>query len=215
VRPIAWLAVVSIATLAQTAVVGGAPTIETATLAGGCFWCLEADLARTRGVIDVETGYTGGDVPEPTFRAVVSEPTGHVLAVRVTFDPGQTSYEQLLVAYYLAIDPTDPGGQACERGPGYRPAVFYNDAGQRATAERIQARATAVLRSAIAVEQRPATRFWPAEEFNQDYAAKSPLRYDFYRRACGRDKRIREVWGPAAPLLASRDPRSDTGRIGR
>lgn len=210
-RPSAWLAIVALVALDQTVTARAhTPPVpprqenETAILAAGCFWCVEADLSRLTGVVGVETGYTGGEAADPTYQSVVSEPTGHLLAVRVTFDPEQVSYEELLIAYYLSIDPVDPGGQACERGPAYRAAVFYHDDAQAAAAARIEAEADAALGRPVAVELRPAERFWPAEAANQDYAAKYPLRYDFYRRACGRDDAVRSAWHAAAPLVARR-----------
>ncbi|MBP7001032.1 peptide-methionine (S)-S-oxide reductase MsrA [Amaricoccus sp.] len=213
-RLIAWLAIVLFATLAGAGVVV-APATETAVLSAGCFWCVEADLSRQPGVLDVETGYAGGSLEDPTFRAVVSGTSGHVLAVRVTFDPAATTYDRLLVAYFLAMDPTDAGGQACERGRAYAATVFYVDGTQQAAAGRMKARATEVLGRPVTVALRPAGRFWKAEEQYQDYAVKNPLRYDYYRRACGRDARVREVWKGGGVAMAGGLPLPGEDATGR
>lgn len=168
---------------------------DTAIFAGGCFWCLEADLADVPGVTDAQTGYIGGGGLRPTEREVRTRSTGYLEAVRVTWDPARTSYAALLHAYWTFVDPTDAGGQACERGPLHRTAIFHLDPAQRRTAEASRARVERILGQPVVTQVRHAGAFWPAEERFQDYARKYPRRYDFYRRACGRDARLREVWG--------------------
>ncbi len=177
---------------------------EVAIFAGGCFWCLEAAFEAMPGVVSVETGYTGGALADPTDRLVARQTTGHFEAVRVTFQPAAISYRRLLISYMLSVDPTDPDGQFCERGPSKRTAIFVTDAAQREEAAAIAARAEATLRKPVVTLIRPATRFWPAEDYNQDYARRNPLRYDFYRRACERDAGLQRLWS-TAPMFAA-DP---------
>lgn len=167
--------------------------METAVFAGGCFWCAEHDLAAIPGVVDVVSGYTGGTVANPTYDQVVTETTGHFEAVRVTFDPAKISYRQLADRFWRLIDPTDAGGQFCDRGPSYRAAVFVTPA-QAPIAEASRAAAAATLKRTIVTQVLPASTFWPAEAYHQDYAEKNPVRYTFYRTSCGRDARIAAVW---------------------
>jgi peptide-methionine (S)-S-oxide reductase len=178
----------------------------TAIFAGGCFWCLEADLEAVRGVTDAETGYIGGAAAPRSHEEVSRGGTGHLEAVRVRYDPALLSYDRLLARYWLSVDPTDAGGQFCDRGPTWRAAIFTLDAVQATAARASRDRVAALLRRPVAVEIRPAGAFWPAEERHQDYAAKNPLRYDFYRRSCGRDAGLRAIWG-ATPVLALEPPR--------
>ena len=179
----------------------GAPRTETAIFAGGCFWCLEQRFEAEPGVLAAEPGYTGGTLDDPGYRDVTAQTSGHYEAVRVTFDPSLVSYRSLLVLYWLNIDPTDPDGQFCERGPSKRTAVFALDARQAAEAEAVRARAAATLGTEVATAILAAGRFWPAEEYHRDYARKNPLRLEFYRRSCGREAGLRAIWG-ARPMLA-------------
>jgi peptide-methionine (S)-S-oxide reductase len=169
----------------------------TATLAGGCFWCVEEAFEEIEGVKSVTSGYTGGSVANPTYEQVGEGATGHFEAVQIVFDPKRVSYEKLLDVFWHNVDPTDAQGQFCDKGPQYRSAIFVADDEQRRIAE---ASKRAIDESGrfpgkVATEIRPAGPFYPAEEYHQDYAEKNPIRYRFYRTGCGRDARLREVWG--------------------
>lgn len=176
--------------------------IQTAIFAGGVFCSLQEDLGKVVGVVSSQTGYIGGDVPEPTFEAVSAQTTGHYMALRVDYDAARISYRNLLIAYWLSIDPTNDKGQFCETGDSYRPAIFVLDPEQRAAAEASRARVERLVGKPIPVPVLPATTFWPAEERQQNYARKNPLRFDFYKRSCGRDAGLRAFWG-SVPMLAS------------
>ena len=173
----------------------------TAVFAGGCFWCLEHDLEHLPGVIDATSGYSGGQLERPTYRQVSSETTGHQEAVQVRFDPDQISYAELLRSYWRNVDPLDGGGQFCDRGDSYRPVIFTADEEQAqlasASAEAV-ARSLGVSASALKVEIREAARFWTAEGYHQNYAENNALKYNYYRFACGRDRRLDQVWGDDA-----------------
>ena len=174
-------------------------------LAGGCFWCLEHDRESLPGVLDAESGYSGGDLPRPTYRQVSAGGTGHQESVRVRFDPRRTSLEVLLQAYWRNIDPLDGAGQFCDRGDSYRPVIFTAGAEQQrlAVASRRQAaRELGRAESALQVRIQPLSRFWQAEDYHQNYAQRNALRYGYYRWACGRDRRLEAVWGPRARTAA-------------
>ena len=168
---------------------------QTAVFAGGCFWCMENDMRGIPGVVKVESGYTGGHVKNPTYRDVTSERSGHYEAVRVTYDPAKIEYAYLLSRYWKLVDPTDDGGQFCDRGPSYRPAVFV-DAEQRPAAERSRALAAQRLKTGTMKAQiLPLQTFWPAEAYHRDYAKNNAVEYHLYRTGCGRDRRLAQVWG--------------------
>ncbi|MCK0512249.1 peptide-methionine (S)-S-oxide reductase MsrA [Aromatoleum buckelii] len=173
------------------------PSPATAIFAGGCFWCMEPPFDGLDGVVSTTSGYTGGHVPNPGYEAVSSGRTGHAEAVRIEYDPEKISYEQLLDVFWRNIDPTDPGGQFCDRGSQYRAQIFYQNDGQRAAAERSRAALVAnkPFAQPVITEIVPATKFYPAEEYHQDYYLKNPLRYKFYRHRCGRDERLEALWG--------------------
>lgn len=169
-----------------------------AVLAGGCFWCLEHDLEGIPGVLDVESGYSGGRVANPTYRQVSAGGTGHQESVRVRFDPDQLSEAELLRAYWRNIDPLDGGGQFCDRGASYRPVIFVDGVEQRRLAEASRGAAARELgRPAgdLQVAIQPLERFWPAEDYHQNYAERNAVKYTYYRWACGRDRRLDAVWG--------------------
>jgi peptide-methionine (S)-S-oxide reductase len=168
-----------------------------AIFASGCFWCTEADFEKVEGVIGAESGYIGGHVDDPRYEQVSAGGTGHIEAVRVHFDPERVSYEALLAVYWRNVDPYTPNAQFCDKGPQYRSAIFPVDASQRAAAEQSRDALTARYpdRPAIVTEILPATRFWPAEAYHQDYYRKNPIRYRYYRNGCGRDRRLTELWG--------------------
>jgi peptide-methionine (S)-S-oxide reductase len=171
--------------------------VGVATFAGGCFWCTEADFDKIPGVISTTSGYIGGTVVNPTYNQVSSGKTGHVEAVQVRFDPAKTSYAKLLAAFWPTIDPLTANGQFCDHGPQYRSVIFYHDAEQKREAEASKAELEASRRfnQPIVTEILPATEFYPAEEYHQDYYLKNPIRYKYYRSNCGRDARLAEVWG--------------------
>jgi peptide-methionine (S)-S-oxide reductase len=200
-RVLAALAVIALAmvwTLASSPVARAAPKLETAIFAGGCFWCMESDMKAIPGVVSVESGYTGGTLKNPRYEDVITEQTGHYESVRVKFDPAKLSYRQLLDRYWKLVDPTDNGGQFCDRGPSYRPAVFVNGPAQEKTAEESRAAAAKNLRTGRMLTQiLPATTFYPAEEEHRDYAKRHSLSYEMYRTGCGRDARLAQVWGRA------------------
>lgn len=172
---------------------------EAAIVAGGCFWCLEEDFSGMKGVISVETGYAGGSLSEPTYRDVSAGRTDHLFAVRILFDPATLSYGTLLQRFLRDIDPTDAGGQFCERGPQHRAAIFPLDAAQARTAAAAVADLERRIERPLAVQLREETGFWPAERVHQDYAQRYPKRYEFYRRSCRIEERRRRVWDTLLP----------------
>lgn len=175
---------------------GKSTTSQTATFAGGCFWCSQHAFDTTSGVISTTVGYTGGSTKNPTYQEVCSGATGHVEAVQVVFDPKKISYRQLLDVYWHSIDPTQNDGQFCDIGTQYRPIIFYHDEQQGQEAERskqelIHSKAISNIRVAIL----PASPFYSAESYHQKYYDKSPIRYEIYRRGSGRPRRLQELWG--------------------
>ncbi len=194
-RFIALLAVAA-AVLTAGAAPAGKPATQTAVFAGGCFWCMEHDMGGIPGVVKVESGYTGGHLANPTYRDVLTERTGHYEAVRVTFDPAKISYGFLLHRYWRLVDPTDAGGQFCDRGASYRTAVFVNGPQQRAAAERSRAEAAKRLkRGRMLTPILALGPFYVAEPYHRDYAKRNPAQYAIYRAGCGRDARLKAVWG--------------------
>lgn len=171
-----------------------------AVFAGGCFWCMEPPFDAQDGVLATTSGYTGGSVEAPSYEQVSAGGTGHFEAVEVVYDPARVSYARLLEVFWRNVDPTDGGGQFCDRGAQYRSAIFVRDDEQRAAAEasRRELEASGRLTAPIATEILPAARFWPAEEYHQDFYRRNPLRYRYYRHGCGRDRRLAEVWGSAS-----------------
>lgn len=171
--------------------------LETAIFAGGCFWCTESDFDKIPGVVSTTSGYIGGTVENPTYEQVSTGATGHVEAVEIRFDKTQTSFSQLLEIYWLTIDPLTPNQQFCDIGSQYRSAVFYLDPEQKELAETSKKalETSGRFTHAIVTEILPASKFYQAEEYHQDYYIKNPLRYAFYRKNCGRDKRLEELWG--------------------
>ena len=168
-----------------------------ATFAGGCFWCMEPPFDKLEGVISTISGYMGGHVDQPTYKQVSYGNSGHAEVLQVAYDPSIVNYETLLKTFWKNIDPTDAGGQFCDRGRQYRTEVFYHDAEQRNLAE--QSKAALVKKQAfesdIVTDITTASRFYPAEDYHQDYYHKNPIRYKYYRYACGRDDRLERLWG--------------------
>ena len=171
--------------------------LQTATLAGGCFWSMQRMLDAVPGVITTTVGYTGGTVPNPTYEQVSSETTGHAEAVEVVYDSAQISYAELLDAYWHDIDPVTADGQFCDFGPSYRSAIFYHDAEQQRTAEASKQALAASGRfdQPIVTEIVGAGEFYRAEDYHQKFYLKSPDQYAAYRAACGRDERLYQIWG--------------------
>ena len=179
-----------------------AADLQQAVFAGGCFWCLEHDLEVLPGVISAESGYSGGSTANPTYQQVSSGRTGHAESVLVRFDPDRISYATLLRAFWRNVDPVDGEGQFCDRGSSYRPVIFTGSADQLEQANESARLAGQELGTseALAVTIEPLKRFWPAEDYHQDYAERQTLTYNFYRWRCGRDARLDAVWGEQARL---------------
>lgn len=167
-----------------------APAYRTAVFAGGCFWSVEHEVEHLPGVKDVVVGYSGGERKNPTYR----NHDGHLESVKVTYDPSKTSYARLAEGFMRHIDPTDAGGQICDRGPSYRTAIFVSSQEERKAAEAVKAKIAGVLKKPVATKILPASTFWPAEAYHQDYARKNPGNYNAYRIGCGRDRALKAVW---------------------
>ena len=171
-----------------------------ATFAGGCFWCMEPPFDELEGVVSTTSGYTGGSVEDPSYEQVSSGGTGHLEAVQVLYDPERVSYEELLHVFWRNIDPTDSGGQFCDRGQQYTTAVFAHGPEQRRLAEtsKEELQGSERFNQSLATEIRDAGPFYDAEGYHQDYYEKNPVRYKLYRTGCRRDARLKEVWGEEA-----------------
>jgi len=170
-----------------------------ATFAGGCFWCMEGPFDELEGVLSTTSGYTGGETDNPTYEQVSAGGTGHTEAVQVVYDPQTVSYRELLDVYWRNTDPTTPDAQFCDHGDQYRPAIFYANDEQRQVAEasKKDIERTKTFSASIVTEITMATTFYPAEEYHQDFYTKNPIRYKIYRWNCGRDARLKELWGSA------------------
>lgn len=183
---------------------------EKAIVAGGCFWCVEADFEKVPGVLEVVSGYTGGTTKRPTYKKVIEGNTGHYEAVEITFDTKVIGYSEIVRLFLRSIDPLDADGQFCDRGDRYRTAIFAKNASQRATAEAAIIEANRALGKTVVTPVLDASRFWPAEDYHQDYYKSSDIvltragpkqkrnAYVFYREGCGRDARVKAVWGKDA-----------------
>ena len=192
-----------------------AAQVETLTVAGGCFWCVEADFEKVPGVVEVVSGFTGGTVAQPTYKQVVAGGTGHIEAVQIQFDPSVVSRDDLLGKFLRSIDPTDANGQFCDRGFSYTTAIFVSNPQERERAQAILSKAQKDLGQTIVTPIRDVAPFYPADAYHQDYYKSRSLvvtragpktkanAYKFYRKACGRDDRVRELWGNAAPFAGS------------
>ncbi|MDD2162670.1 peptide-methionine (S)-S-oxide reductase MsrA [Pseudomonas sp. MIL19] len=168
-----------------------------AIFAGGCFWCTESDFDKVPGVIETTSGYIGGHIDNPTYEQVSAGQSGHIEAVRVRFDPSKTSYAKLLEAFWPTIDPVTANAQFCDRGTQYRSAIFYGteQEKQQAEASKDALQASGKLPGPVVTEILAADTFYPAEDYHQDYYLRNPLRYNYYRSGCGRDQRLRNLWG--------------------
>ncbi|APZ52613.1 peptide-methionine (S)-S-oxide reductase MsrA [Salipiger abyssi] len=181
-------------------------------VAGGCFWCVEADFEKVPGVISAVSGYTGGALKNPSYKQVSRGGTGHYEAVKITYDSARVNRDQLYAMFFRSVDPTDAGGQFCDRGESYRTAIFVSDPAEKAAADKAKAEAEAALGQRIVTPILKAGAFWNAEDDHQDYykgdnivltrfgPIKQAKAYKRYRDACGRDQRVRQLWGGAAPF---------------
>ncbi|KUJ77388.1 peptide-methionine (S)-S-oxide reductase MsrA [Ruegeria profundi] len=213
-KPVLLSALIVLALLLRAAPAAAAET-DTLTVAGGCFWCVEADFESVPGVIGVVSGYTGGTTANPTYDQVTRGGTGHYEAVQITFDPANISRESLLNMFFRSIDPTDAGGQFCDRGDSYRTAIFVSDTGEKALAEQAKADAQTALGQSIVTPILSQETFYPAEAYHQDYYKGTKLiltrfgpkrqhsAYKAYRNACGRDARVKQLWGSEALFAGS------------
>lgn len=209
---LAILAVAMAAGLGLQGRVAHAAEEQVLTVAGGCFWCVEADFEKVPGVREVISGYTGGTTQNPTYKQVTGGDTGHYEAVEIHFNPAQVSRETLLSMFLRSVDPTDAGGQFCDRGDSYRTAIFVSDQAEQALAKAEIAEAEAQLGQPVVTPVLPLETFYPAEDYHQDYykgenrvlTRFGPIRqydaYKRYREGCGRDQRVRQLWGDQAPF---------------
>ncbi|WP_238366376.1 peptide-methionine (S)-S-oxide reductase MsrA [Mesobacterium pallidum] len=214
VKPILLAIAIALGLFARAHPVEAAAS-ETLVVAGGCFWCVEADFEKVKGVREVVSGYTGGSVQNPTYKQVTRGGTGHYEAAEIRFDPSVVSRAQLLNLFFRSVDPTDAGGQFCDRGDSYRTAVFVSTQAQKTLAEQAKAEAQRALGQKIVTPVLTLGRFYEAEDYHQDYYKGSnrvltrfgPIQqsdaYKRYRDACGRDQRVRQLWGDAAPFAGS------------
>jgi len=217
---VAYLRELKAVTLAALIIVGlcmqakeaHAAEADTLVVAGGCFWCVEADFEKVKGVLEAESGFAGGAVDNPTYKQVTRGGTGHLEAVQITFDPAQVTREQLLHLFFRSVDPTDAGGQFCDRGQSYQTVIFVSDDAENTLAKAVKEDAAKALGQAIVTPILPLDRFWPAEAYHQDYYKSGDIiltrfgprtkasAYKLYRDACGRDARVRALWGEDAPF---------------
>ena len=168
-----------------------------ATFAGGCFWCMEEAFEKIEGVVSAVSGYTGGQVENPTYEQVSAGGTGHTESIEITFDPSKVTYNKLLEVYWRNVDPTTPNAQFCDHGSQYRTAIFYHDENQKQLIEESKQRieSSKTFPESIVTEIAPASVFYTAEEYHQDFYTKNPIRYKYYKWNCGRAKRLEQLWG--------------------
>ena len=166
-----------------------------AVFAGGCFWCMEGPFEAMRGVVSVESGYTGGPEKQPAYMAVAKGQTGHFEAVRVVYEPDVVTYERLLKTFWRNIDPTQSNGQFCDKGDQYRSAIFVNGEAEMNAAKQSKESVAMTLDKPIVTPILPVDDFWLAEDYHQDFYKKNPRRYRSYRAGCGRDRRLEQLWG--------------------
>lgn len=213
IKTFALGALIAIGLIAQSTYVRAAGT-ETLTVAGGCFWCVEADFESVRGVKEAVSGFAGGTTVNPTYKQVTAGGTGHYEVVQIRFDPDVISRDTILSLFFRSVDPTDAGGQFCDRGPSYRTAIFADGTAQQAAAKKAKEDAQRALGQTIVTPIFGAGRFFPADAYHQDYyksndrlavtsvgiGVKKSTAYKRYRKGCGRDKRVKQLWGSAAPF---------------
>jgi peptide-methionine (S)-S-oxide reductase len=169
-----------------------APETKTAIFAGGCFWCMEAAFDEVDGVTETISGYAGGATPNPTY----GQHEGYQEAVRVTYDPAKVTYAKLLDQYWHNIDPFDAEGQFCDQGDAYRAVIFTGDGQEKQLADSTKQEIAERFKQPVVTEIKPSTTFTPAEWYHQDFHIKNAVKYDYYKTACGRPKRLEEIWGP-------------------
>jgi len=196
-RALSTLPLLLLALLLLSTPTASAAETARATFAGGCFWCMEPPFDKLDGVISTISGYAGGHLANPTYEQVSSGGTGHAEVVQVTYDPAKITYRKLLEVFWKNVDPTDAGGQFCDRGDQYRTAIFFeNETQQReAEASKKELEDSGRLRHSVVTEIVPLEAFYPAEGYHQDFYEKNPRRYKSYRWGCGRDRRLTELWG--------------------
>lgn len=211
-KTVALAALIGVGLFAQASTARAAS--ETLTVAGGCFWCVEADFESVRGVKGAVSGFAGGKTANPTYKQVTSGGTGHYEAVQITFDNSVVTRDQILSMFFRSIDPTDAGGQFCDRGASYRTAIFAANGAQKSAATKAKAEAQAALGKKVVTPVLGATKFYPADAYHQNYArsserlalssvgvgVKKSVAYKRYRNRCGRDQRVKQLWGSAAPF---------------
>jgi peptide-methionine (S)-S-oxide reductase len=212
-KSIVLAGLISVGLLAQSSTAKAGT--ETLLVAGGCFWCVESDFESVRGVKEAVSGFAGGQTANPTYKQVTAGGTGHYEAVEITFDPDVVTRDTLLHLFFRSIDPTDAGGQFCDRGPSYRSAVFAADGKQKTAAEQAKAQAQADLGRQVVTPILGAAKFYPADAYHQDYykssdrlavtsvglGVKKSTAYKRYRQGCGRDAKVKQLWGSAAPFI--------------
>lgn len=213
-KHIALFTLIALAAALKSLPASAAPH-QTLTVAGGCFWCVEADFEKVPGVIGAVSGFAGGHVKNPTYKQVTKGGTGHYEAVQITFDPSKVSRERLLAMFFRSVDPTDSGGQFCDRGDSYRTAVFVSNAREKALASQAKSQAQADLGQSVVTPILSKGTFYPADAYHQDYYKGTSIiltrfgpkrqreAYKLYRKSCGRDQRVKELWGSAAPFAGS------------
>ena len=213
-KPMALVLLIGLAVFVRTCPANAAGQ-ETLTVAVGCFWCVESDFESVHGVIEAVSGFTGGKSKDPTYKQVTGGGTGHYESVQIAFDPAKVSRTTLLTMFLRSVDPTDAGGQFCDRGASYRTAIFVSNAGEKALAKQVISQAQYDLGQTIVTPVLNATRFYPAEANHQDYYKGTKLvftrfgpkrqsaAYKKYRKSCGRDARVRQLWGNTAPFSGS------------
>lgn len=211
-RPFMLAIAIGVAFLFQC-VQAQAKDVKTITVAGGCFWCVESDFESVSGVIEAVSGFAGGKIANPTYKQVTGGSTGHYEAVQITYDADKVSLPTLLNAFFRSVDPTDAGGQFCDRGASYRTAIFASGADAK-VAEKAKADAQAALGKTVVTPILPAGAFYPADSYHQDYYKQSEViltrfgprkkseAYKRYRKACGRDAKVKQLWGSQAAFAS-------------
>ncbi len=195
-----WFAIAALLFMGAAPALAQSPVkTAKATFAGGCFWCMEAPYDKLPGVISTTSGYMGGQVKNPTYEQISTGRTGHTEVVQVEYDPSKVTYEKLLEVFWMNIDPTVKNAQFCDHGSQYRSGIFFHDDAQRKAAEASKAALdkSKPFKQPIVTEITKAPEFYRAEEYHQDYYIKNPVRYRVYRNGCGRDARLKELWGKA------------------
>lgn len=194
------IAIMGLSGLLISTTVMAAANYEKATFAGGCFWCMEHPFDEIPGVVSVASGYTGGHKINPTYEEVSAGGTGHAESVQVVYDPAKVTYEKLLNVFWHNIDPTTKDRQFCDSGHQYRSAIFYHNEEQHRLAlqSKAEMEKSKTFKVPVVTEIVQATEFYPAEDYHQHYYKKTPIRYKYYRTSCGRDRRLKELWGSAA-----------------